>query len=120
MTRDISQGDWVVLLYHHDCPKCQDAIWKYRALAQRLALASSSTRVVLVEVPPFESNRKDNSPAIYGQLQDNKEWFVQAPIELQISDSKVIDVSPDLISINDSQRGYESFELAKLTQPSDY
>ena len=99
---DLTQGDWLVVLYHHDCPKCQEALPKYQALAQSLKASGSERRVALIEVPPFGPHVDYVPPTvIYGQLPKSKDWFVQAPVEIQVVDSVVIDVSLELHSIRD-------------------
>lgn len=93
----LSVGEWDVLLYHHDCPKCQAARPKYEALALRHA-KSGGPSVLLVEVPPYgpeQGARRDN----YAKLTDNHKWFVQAPVEITLRDGVVTDASLDLPSI---------------------
>lgn len=111
---DLTQGDWIVVLYHHDCPKCQEALPKYRALAQSLENTGAERRVALIEVPPFAPGGQENAPAIYGKLPESKDWFVQAPVEILVSNSKVKHVSQELDSIGDSAE-LSNVDLAQLT-----
>ena len=83
---DLSQGDWTVLLHRHDCPVCQAAVPRYEQRAFH-------ERVALMEVPPYgESHADTSSPALRGRLSDNRQWFVQTPVELQLRDGVVIAV----------------------------
>lgn len=90
-------GEWVILLYHQDCPKCQAAIPKYEALVQQHML-STSPSVLLVEVPPYGPKHGVDSDN-HVRLTDNREWFVQAPVEITLRDGVVVDASLDLPSI---------------------
>lgn len=91
---DLLRGDWTLLLYHHDCPDCQAALPHY----QQLAAHSGSHSVLLVEIPPF-GNILHHEPAMMCRLSDTADWFVQAPVEIQVSDGIVRRASRDLPSI---------------------
>lgn len=80
---DLSQGAWVVLLHRHDCPACQDEVPKYE---QR---AAGGERIALIEVPPFGEGLSGGSAALHGRLKDNREWFVQTPVQLQLQNGIV-------------------------------
>jgi hypothetical protein len=103
---DLRQGDWIVLLYHHDCPKCQEALPQYEQLAEELQSIGSSERVILVEVPPYAPHtplpvpHRDRERSVtacnYARLSDEREWFVQAPAEIRLVDGKVVASSIEL------------------------
>jgi hypothetical protein len=95
---DMSSGNWTVLLFHHDCPKCQEALPLYEQLAQQQRSEGNSRRVVLVEVPPY-GHAAHNGVATMARLADNVEWFVQAPIEINVENGIVTGSSCDLSSI---------------------
>ncbi|MBX3432042.1 MAG: hypothetical protein KF847_01715 [Pirellulales bacterium] len=95
---NLSAGTWIIVLYHHDCPDCQDALPKYERLAA--ATQADGTRIVLVEVPPFAEASMDFNAAIHARLPEEIEWFVQAPVEIQIIDGVVTAVSLDLPAIS--------------------
>jgi hypothetical protein len=81
---DLSQGHWTVLLHRHDCPKCLEELPKYEQLAHKEAVA-------LIEVPPFkDSIRSNGGVARYGRLSDDRDWFVQTPVELILEDGSVV------------------------------
>ncbi|TWT37164.1 hypothetical protein KOR34_21110 [Posidoniimonas corsicana] len=96
-SRQLATGEWVVLLYHHDCPKCQAARPKYEALAAQNA-ASAGPFVLLVEIPSYGTDQAMPNPN-YARLTDRREWFVQAPIEITLRDGAVTNASLDLPSI---------------------
>jgi hypothetical protein len=93
---DLRKGNWTVVLYHHDCPKCQEALPQYQRLAEQLEAAGSSERVMLVEMPPFGSEVPADGAAQAARLSDEREWFVQAPVEIRLVDGKVVASSLDL------------------------
>ena len=88
LTPPVSIENGVVLIYHHDCPDCQRALPRYVDLANSVPM---ERQVVLVEVPPL------GEPGAYGDathttLKSNKEWFVEAPVEVRIQGGQVTDV----------------------------
>jgi len=93
---DLSQGNWIVLLHRHDCPDCQAAVPRYEEFA-------IEQQVALVEVPPFgESHAETNGVAQRGRLSDDREWFVQTPVEIQLSDGIVTSASTKLPALHAS------------------
>lgn len=94
--------EWIVLLYHHDCPKCQKALRQYERLARHLALHGESTQVALVELPPFGIVEFGGAGHAHrARLSSTREWFVQAPVEIQLREGKVTLASLDLPSISE-------------------
>jgi uncharacterized membrane protein YphA (DoxX/SURF4 family) len=101
---DALDGDWIVVLYHHDCPSCQEATPKYEALAGDLISRGATTRVLLIEVPPHgEAGFAERTSARHARLSDQQEWFIQTPVEILLSDSKVQSTSLDLPSVADAR-----------------
>ncbi len=89
----LARGVWLVLLYHHDCPQCQQVLPNYELLAAKVDEDQRS--VALVEVPPFgprEGGDLSTSPVHRVKLQDTKDWFVQTPTEIQLTDGIVTTV----------------------------
>ena len=86
----LARGVWLVVLYHHDCPQCQEVLPSYELLAAETDEDQRS--VALVEVPPFgprEGRDSSISPVHRVRLQDTKDWFVQTPTEIQLTDGTV-------------------------------
>jgi hypothetical protein len=84
---DLSHGRWTVLLHRHDCPQCQQELPKYEQL-------STVEQVALVEVPPFSKIvHNSGGAAAYGRLSDEREWFVQTPVEIILEDGIVVAAS---------------------------
>lgn len=88
----LKTGEWAVMFYHADCPKCRDALPLFVGLARQLADGTNSTRVALVEMPPFAvESRASGSGATYHQfrLSDRHRWLVDAPHFLLVKDGVV-------------------------------
>jgi thiol-disulfide isomerase/thioredoxin len=111
-TVDIAHGAWIVLMYHHDCPKCQAALPQYEQLAQRLATRPDAARILLVELPEYGNERPvASNDTFYARLSKEHDWFVQAPIEIVILDGKVTSASPGLPSVFAVAEGSEFREV---------
>ena len=80
---DLSNGKWTVLLHRHDCPACQVQVPRYDQLGSR------GQKVALVEVPPYGDSEEHTSSCQVGRLADDREWFVQTPVEIQLIDGVV-------------------------------
>jgi hypothetical protein len=91
----LSDGEVVLVVYHHDCPDCQKAIPRYLAAAE--ASPSPNRRFVLAEVPPV-GDETHYSSLLHTSLSQDREWFVEAPVELLIKEGIVISVRRELDS----------------------
>jgi len=96
---DLSQGNWIVLLHRHDCPDCQAAVPQY----EELATHDLGRRVALVEVPPYDESVAGGPSASHrARLSNDREWFVQTPVEIQLSDGIVTSASTELPALHAS------------------
>ena len=91
----LHKGRWTILIHHHDCPHCQEAVPQY----ERLAVADNNRRIVLVETPPYGEIALTEQGAIRTRLSNNREWFVQTPVEIQVDAGVVVSTSLDLPAI---------------------
>ncbi len=81
----LSSGDWLVVLYHHDCAKCQELLPQYREVAGTFLGQNPATRIALVEVPPYGPEGPVNGDdCVRGRLNDRLTWFVVTPVEIKI------------------------------------
>ncbi|MGL4942572.1 MAG: MauE/DoxX family redox-associated membrane protein [Thermoguttaceae bacterium] len=72
----LKTGNWTVVLYHHDCPKCERVI---------VQLASEGTpNVVCVEVPPYGAWYKLPEHFVSAKLTDHLAWFVETPKKVNV------------------------------------
>ena len=86
MGEQLATGGWTVVLYHHDCPRCQEVLLKY----DRMTEQPSPTPVAFVEVPPYgPANVAAQSLRHRGRIRADREWFVATPLELQLIDGRV-------------------------------
>jgi hypothetical protein len=92
---DLRQGKWFVLLYHHDCPRCQEVLPEVRRLASK-DLPTDTFRICLIEMPPYGNGAREDLPAngrcAVGRLKDDREWFAETPVALFLRDGVVTDV----------------------------
>jgi hypothetical protein len=93
--KSLSKGRWKVVLYHHDCPKCQAVVTSYES-AISAEEGKPTSRVALVAMPPWPEPSTRQSMLdriIHGRLSKEKRWFVTIPTEIDILDGRVIHVS---------------------------
>ena len=94
---EIATGQWLVVLYHHDCPNCQTAIPHYLELSRHSVLNPNVPQIALVQVPPYATRINwAAGNCVWGRLSDEREWFVTAPVEIAVTNGKVTDVSHEL------------------------
>ena len=89
----LKSGKWLVLLYHHDCPKCLKVIPRYEGQARESSNAPAAPRVALIQIPPFGTPEPlplpSDTSCVLGQLSDKKEWFVETPAVLLLRSGMV-------------------------------
>ncbi|NIT55627.1 MAG: hypothetical protein GWN00_05125 [Aliifodinibius sp.] len=100
----LKKGNWLILLYHHDCPDCAVAIPKYEKMARDFAGNEDFLLIALIEMPPYGQGQVSrNSHCALGRLADTKEWFVTTPAVALLKDSRVISAweekAPDMDTI---------------------
>lgn len=86
---DLTKGDWVAVLHRHDCPACQEALPRY----EQLALMGQS--VALIEIPPYGSSRPLGSSVRCCRLANDRDWFVETPVEIRLRNGIVASVKSD-------------------------
>jgi len=91
---DIQTGHWLVVLFHHDCSTCREAIPGYQQMATQATADTALPRIALIEMPPYalpQHRAFDHaqSTAAVGQLVDHVEWFVTTPTRIEIIDGIV-------------------------------
>jgi hypothetical protein len=92
----LKEGEWVTLLYHHDCPKCQEAMKELKMVANQ----TGGLQLALIEMPPYGETSGDISTSglfVRGRLQAVKDWFAKTPVLLVLNQGQVVrvgEVSP--------------------------
>jgi hypothetical protein len=88
----LKDGEWFVILYHYDCPKCQEAIKK---LVHEMLVKGKRTHVALIEVPPYGETQSYISLTEVGfwlgRLSSEREWFVITPTQLQLERGIIVE-----------------------------
>jgi hypothetical protein len=90
------EGNWIVVLYHHDCPKCRRVV---RNLSHGASTARIDARVVLIEMPPYGDQGEGLTPSspgmerIIGRLNDGNEWFATTPVVIRLKGGIVAECS---------------------------
>ncbi len=89
----LAEGNWIVVLYQRDCPKCLEEMPKYEQLACRSAADPTAPGVALIEVPAYGEagslKRSPNAVCALGRLSDEKEWLVETPVKLLLQSAFV-------------------------------
>jgi hypothetical protein len=89
---ELSRGRWLVVLYHHDCPRCRDVVPAYAARARAAAADPTAPRIAFLAVPPHGAPSWQFAPGSScreGKLTASKEWFVVTPAVLRLQDGMV-------------------------------
>lgn len=86
----LKTGNWLVVLYHHDCPSCADAIPKIENMARDLEGNEDFLQFAFVEMPPHGLTGNNlvgrDSSCVHGKIDAVKEWLVATPVFLILSD----------------------------------
>jgi len=89
----LATGSWIVVFYHYDCPQCREELPHFERLARQAADQPDQPRILLLEVPPYAPPGKDpvpqNTLCTRGRLDESREWFVQTPAEVRLTDGIV-------------------------------
>ncbi len=86
----LSEGNWLVLLYHHDCPDCATAIPQYEQIARDLKGNEDFLQIAFIAVPPYgKAPISPDTPATLGKMDKSKEWFVTTPTVALITRGRV-------------------------------
>jgi len=107
----LRNGRWKVVLYHHDCQRCQEVIPIYERSAELLSTGWPKTpRIALIELPPFaqpgRSLISERSPCLSGRLANTFQWFLETPTIISLTngngDALIFDKPPQHLSRNTS------------------
>jgi hypothetical protein len=86
-------GKWLILLYHHDCPKCQETLEKLNGIVRRM----KARQIALIEMPPHGDSAKtlvsNGIQVMRGRLSDVREWFAETPVFLTLCDGRTVTIS---------------------------
>ena len=92
MKEQLQNGEWVVLMYHNDCPDCREAIPVYEKMYKDLT--GNNVNMAFIEMPPYGDEKQQlvssNSEVTRGRLSEAKKWYVQTPVVVVLRDGKVL------------------------------
>ncbi len=91
----LSRGKWVVVLYRHDCPRCQEIIPRLDELARRRVFPREQGRLAFVEMAPYETGAgmiARGCTAARGRLEDVRDWFAETPFAVVLREGVVAEV----------------------------
>ena len=95
----LKDGKWLVVLYHHDCPKCLEEVPRFQDQARQSADDPDAPHVALIEIPPFGTpdalSISSDTFCVQGRLSDKKEWFVKTPAVLLVHSGVVSPIAAD-------------------------
>jgi thiol-disulfide isomerase/thioredoxin len=86
IAEQLKTGNWLVVLYHHECPSCVEAIPKVEQMARDLKGNESFIRIAFIEMPPYNQRNSSllshNTPCIFGKLDASKDWYASTPLSI--------------------------------------
>lgn len=88
----LERGEWMVMLYHHTCPRCQAVLPQFLGLAHQLAGQYDRPQAALIEAPPFpdENVRRSQSTVwLHGRLDAGRRWVGGSPYFMRLKDGRV-------------------------------
>jgi len=84
----LQSGEWVVLMYHNDCPTCREAMPVYEKMYKDLK--GNNVDMAFIEMPPYEERDLQlvppDSQVNRGRLGDAKKWLVETPVVVVLRD----------------------------------
>lgn len=93
---DLSTHHWVVVLHRPGCSSCREIHTEFEALGLELGRRTDGLRVAFVEVPWAEAGAaaplKSHDLYAVGRLADDRKWFVETPLILELQDGMVVSV----------------------------
>ncbi|MCF7972765.1 MAG: hypothetical protein K9N55_03010 [Phycisphaerae bacterium] len=87
----LEQGNWLIMLFHHDCPDCAKALPEFQQMADSFAGNEDTLQLALVEVPPlgYDTHDTAESNRLLGRMDETKKWLVVTPAVLLLTDGRV-------------------------------
>lgn len=88
---DIATGEWTIVLYRHDCPKCEAVLEELANGTNERHFGNVNSSVAFVELPPYGKASMTVLPKSirYGRMSDRHKWFVETPLILSIRNGVV-------------------------------
>jgi hypothetical protein len=114
VAKQLAKGQWTVVLYHHDCPHCQERVPQLEREARKQAGRVGDAKVAMVELPPYAPAGRSLLPpdtsCLAGRASGARDWFVETPTILTLLNGVVVDAKE-----SDDTKGPSPARLAGLT-----
>lgn len=96
----LANGKWLVMIYHHDCPRCREAIRRLQTRSNR-----RQEGVALIELPPYETSPFTTLSVTgrrwrLGRLSGERQWFVETPVFIELENGWVLEPCPAALRIS--------------------
>jgi hypothetical protein len=89
----LEQGDWLVVVYRQNCPKCHVLFGRLKDAQSNTDEASSAPQLACVEIPGGSSSPAANDAklpdCLHGKLAAEYDWFVETPVLIRLHNSRV-------------------------------
>jgi len=86
----LKQGNWLIMLFHHDCPDCARALPEFQQIAENFVGNEDTLQLALIEIPPYGYDADvQNSACLLGHMDASKKWLVVTPAVLLITHGRV-------------------------------
>ncbi len=94
----LKTGEWTVVLYHHDCPKCKEVIDEYIAKLRISELPQFSKQLFVVNVDRFFRSQNDYfsmpEQCLSSNLSTDLIWVIETPCEIELNRGIVSGILP--------------------------
>lgn len=85
----LAAGTWLVVIHHHDCSTCEEAIPMYQFWARDTS--ADTLQVAFVEMPPYGPLPVEKDTiCLWGSLTDSIQWFATTPVVVLMQDARVL------------------------------
>lgn len=85
----LHDGQWIVMLVHHDCDHCIVAVPKYEAIAAE----HFGAKLAIIEMPPYAQPGEvlpiTADVSLTGKLDTSRDWFAETPVAILLKDGIV-------------------------------
>jgi hypothetical protein len=86
----LKQGNWLIMLFHHDCPDCAEALPQFQEIADNFVGNEEVLQLALIEIPPYGYQAMPQaSTYLLGHLDESKKWMVVTPAVLLATEGMV-------------------------------
>jgi hypothetical protein len=94
---ELEHGDWLLVLYRSNCPKCHVLFSRLNEVPSNARQQAGAPKLACVEIPGRSSNAPPNDPklphCLHGTLAADYDWFVETPVVFHLRNGRVESVS---------------------------